>query len=246
MRIAVLADVHANLDALETVLAHIAKGPAVDAVYFAGDAVGYGPDPDECVLRLKKECSAFVAGNHDQGFTGQTDTSAFNPLALEALRWSEGKVSDEAVEVLGSWPMTARPEGADMHLVHANPVKPEGWEYIMVAQAMESSFGAFKERLCVLGHSHMAFITELDAEGQMALYGNGPDRVPFKPGARYLINAGSVGQSRDQDPRAAYALIDYDEGMQIVRVEYDVNKTAERMVKVGLHLALSERLRYGF
>ncbi|MFC1549559.1 metallophosphoesterase family protein [Nitrospirota bacterium] len=245
MRIALISDVHANLRALEAVLKHIAGSGQVDAVYHAGDAVGYGPEPTECVERIEKECAASIMGNHDHGLLGLTDIEAFNPIAVSAIEWTRENISGDALETLRALPKTEKVRTPDMLLSHANPGSPDTWEYVMSANNMQSALNATKERFCVIGHSHMPFITELDAEGRLSPHGKGPGKVNINQDSRYLINAGSVGQPRDQDPRAAYVMMD-DESIEVVRVEYDVEATAKHMLEKGLHLALSERIKYGF
>ena len=245
MKIAVISDVHSNLTALEAVLGHIASAGPVDAVYHAGDVVGYGPDPNECVSRIKAECAASIAGNHDYGILGLTGIERFNPIAVSALEWTREHINEEALEALRALHLSQRIAEPDMLLVHATPEKPEGWEYVISALGMKKALEATSERICVIGHTHMPFVTELDAEGRLSPHGKGPGKIFFNPDSRYLVNAGSVGQPRDQDVRAACVLID-DEGIEIQRVEYDIDATAKRMVDLGLHIALSERIRYGF
>jgi predicted phosphodiesterase len=245
MKIALISDVHANLRALDAVLKHIASNTRVDAIYHAGDAVGYGPEPTECVERIGQECAASIAGNHDRGLTGQTSIEGFNPIAVSAIEWTRENISGDALASLRSLPMTHNVEAPDMLLHHANPASPDRWEYVMSVLNMQNALEATKERFCVIGHSHMPFITELDAKGRLSPHGKGPGKVYMNQDSRYLINAGSVGQPRDQDPRAAYIMMD-DESIEVVRVEYDVEATAKHMLEVGLHLALSERIKYGF
>lgn len=245
MRIAFISDVHANLEALETVLKHIDDNGKVDAIYFLGDAVGYGPDPDACISLIQSVADVSVAGNHDHGLLGITDITAFNPLAAEALQWSEDKISEQNLEVLKSWQLTNYLADESIFMVHASPDVPEKWQYVISVRNMEMAFKSFTGRICLVGHSHIPFVTELNKAGQMIPYGKGPGRVQFADAARYVVNAGSVGQPRDQDPRAGYIIID-DEGIEVVRVEYDFEATARRMVDLDLHVALSERIKYGF
>lgn len=245
MKIAIISDVHANLDALEAVLKHIAASGPVDAIYHGGDVVGYGPDPVDCVNRIKSDCTASIAGNHDLGLLGLTDMETFNPIAVSAIEWTRQNMDEESMEYLRTLPMSYKVEAPDMLLVHSSPHEPEKWEYVMSVLAMQKALEACSERICVVGHSHMPFVTELDAEGRLSPHGKGPGKMPFNDGSRYLINAGSVGQSRDQDIRAAYVMID-DASVEVVRVAYDVESVALRMLERGLHLALSERLKYGF
>lgn len=247
MSIAILSDIHANLDALDAVLKDIEARGGVTGIYSAGDVVGYGPDPEQCVQKVNEICKGAVAGNHDHGLLGFTSMETSNPIAKEAIEWSQDKVSEEARAIMRSWPMELDIEPG-IKIVHANPVSPEKWDYVLSVKHMELTFKHLDKatRICVVGHSHMPFITEMeDDTGRMSPYGGGGGKVFMKDNSRYLVNAGSVGQPRDQKPMAGYALID-DDSIEIVRVEYDVNAMADRMVEMGVHLALAERVRYGF
>ncbi len=244
MKVAVISDVHGNLGALEAVLKDM-KSEGVEALYFAGDAVGYGPEPEECIELLTRECTASVAGNHDHGVTGQTSTALFNHIAVYVVDWTREVLSEDAMNTLKSWPMTVRSDKTDMMVVHANPVKPSSWEYVLSQQQMKLALEFFKERICVVGHSHMPFVTSMNINEELSMHGNGPGKVFFANDTRYLVNAGSVGQPRDQDTRACYILMD-DEGIEIKRVEYDNEATAKKIEEKGIHIALAERIRYGF
>ena len=244
MKAAIISDVHGNLGALQAVLKDM-NSQGVEAVYFAGDAVGYGPEPEECIELIVKECVSCVAGNHDQGVTGQTSTALFNHIAVYVVDWTREILSESAMDTLKSWPMTARSDDANMLIVHANPIQPSGWEYVLSQQQMKTSLEFFKERVCVIGHTHMPYITELDLSERLSAHGKGPGKVFFNNDSRYIVNAGSVGQPRDQDTRAGYVLMD-DEGIEIKRVEYDNEATAKKIEEKGIHIALAERIRYGF
>ena len=247
MSIAILSDIHANLDALEAVLKDIETRGGVTEIYSVGDVVGYGPDPEQCVQKVKELCKGAVMGNHDHGLLGLSSMETSNPIAKESIQWSQDKVSEEAREIIRSWPMVFDTDNG-IKIVHANPVSPEKWDYVLSVKHMELTFKNLDEgtRICVVGHSHIPFITELEGDtGRMSPYGGAGGKVFMKDNSRYLVNAGSVGQPRDQKPLAGYALID-EQSIEIVRVEYDVNALADRMVEMGVHLALAERVRYGF
>lgn len=241
MRLAAISDVHSNLTALEAVLADIKKRKVTRKV-FVGDAVGYGPDPDEATALIAKECrGGSVAGNHDWAVLGLTDVEYFNPVARAAIRWTDETITAETRETLGKWPLAKVLKKDDMLLVHSTPVAPEEWGYLFSPQQAAPYFDSFTQKICLVGHSHMPFVAELLPTGEVAGYLDGAELLE---GCRYIINTGSVGQPRDRDPRAAYALFEGTR-VEIVRVEYDISSTQEKMREAGLPEPLILRLSYG-
>jgi diadenosine tetraphosphatase ApaH/serine/threonine PP2A family protein phosphatase len=244
MRIAVIADVHANLAALEAVLAEIDRR-GVDRICFAGDAVGYGPDPEACVALIKERTGPGVAGNHDWGLIGKTPTVDFNFMAVDVLDWTRQQCIDEVRPMLDALPLTVEVPEAGLLLAHASPHEPARWRYATGEGEVALAFRATGSPVTVIGHSHVPFVAEMMEDGNIFFHGGFVGVKERKPGLRYLVNAGAVGQPRDQNPRAACAFID-EHAIEIVRVEYDVDHTVARLKERGLHLALGERLRYGF
>lgn len=244
MRIAAISDVHSNFAALVAVLRDIERRKA-DRIVFVGDAVGYGPAPNDCTLKLRDVSSVMIAGNHDHGALELTDISRFNEVAQEVTLWTRGQLSPEAKNILRALPLEAVVPELDTRLVHASPWEPSLWHYVKSQDFMLYAFKFFTERVCLIGHTHVPYITELDSSGTLTAHGGKGPRVEFRQGSRYLINTGSVGQPRDQDPRASYLIMD-DSGAEIVRVEYPVERTREIMQALGFHTMLIERLKYGF
>ncbi len=241
MRLAAISDVHSNLEALEAVLVDL-RNRKITRKAFVGDAVGYGPEPNEVTERIKSECrSGSVAGNHDWAVLGLTDVEYFNPVARAAILWTERAASVETRKTLESWPLAKVLKKDDLLLVHSTPVSPEEWHYLVSPSQAAAFFGSFSERICVVGHSHVPFIAELRTGGEVTAYSGGAE---LKEGCRYIVNAGSVGQPRDRDPRAAYALFE-DDRVEIVRVAYDIAATQKKMAAAGLPEPLIERLSYG-
>lgn len=241
MRLAAISDVHSNLEALEAVLADIRKRKITRKV-FVGDAVGYGPEPNEVTARIKKECrSGSVAGNHDWAVLGLTDIEYFNPVARAAIRWTDEAVTEETRKTLESWPIVKVLKKDGILLVHSTPVAPEEWHYLFSPAQAAPFFGTFEQRICLVGHSHVPFVAELLPSGEVKAHSEGAE---LREDARYIINIGSVGQPRDHDPRAAYALFE-DGKVEIVRIPYDVAATQEKMARAGLPVPLVERLSYG-
>ncbi len=240
MRLAVISDVHANLEALEAVLKDIKKKKP-QGVLFLGDAVGYGPNPNECLELLRGSCMVFLGGNHDWAAIGRTDLEYFNEYAKAALLWTKEVLTEENRKFIETLPAQKRLKKQNMLLVHSSPKEPEAWHYLLTLWDAEVNFHYFDERICILGHSHLPFVIERLPSGEMITYNN---RADLGQNERYLINSGSVGQPRDRDPRACYALVD-DNRVEFVRVEYNREETQRKMHAAGLPLPLIERLSKG-
>lgn len=242
MKIAIISDVHSNLEALESVLKDIRK-KRIERILFLGDAVGYGPNPNNCIDVLKKECEILLAGNHDRAAVGMTDIEYFNEFARAAIIWTAETLTEEHKELLSRLPVSKRFYSGveDLFLVHSTPKEPESWRYLLTLWDAEVNFNYFAERICLLGHSHVPFIIERNLSGEMMVY---RDNASLKSGLRYIVNAGSVGQPRDGDPRACYAIMDGD-SIRFVRIDYNIKKTQKKMVEAGLPKPLIDRLEYG-
>ncbi len=240
MRYALLSDVHANLEALEAVLRdiHIRK---IEDILFLGDAVAYGPDPNECLELLMKKCNIILAGNHDWGVIGRTDITYFNEYARAAIEWTKDILTEKNLKNLRSFPVQEEIGKQDVLLVHSTPKEPEEWHYLFTLWDAEINFYHFSNKYCFLGHSHFPFIIKRLPSGELVTY---KEKVPKGQTERYIMNVGSVGQPRDGDPRASYAIVD-DEKMEIVRVSYDVEAVQTKMRKAGLPSFLVERLSTG-
>ena len=240
MYYAVLSDVHANLEALEAVLRDADKRNIED-ILFLGDAVGYGPDPNECVELLERRCKILIAGNHDWGVTGLTDINYFNEYARYAIEWTMGVITDAHSKLLRSLPAGKESKDDDMLLVHSTPREPEKWHYLLTLRDAEMNFDYFDNTFCFLGHSHQPFIIEKVPSGELLEY---TETARIKKSSRYIINAGSVGQPRDGDARASYIVIGNSE-VEIVRIPYNIEGVQEKMRKEYLPYPLIERLATG-
>ena len=237
---AVISDVHANAEALRSVLKDI-KTREIRDIFFLGDAVGYGPDPNECLKLLKSECNIMIAGNHDWGVLGLADTDSFNQYARIALIWSGGVLEAENIEILRMSPLKAEVGGPDITLVHATPYEPERWHYLLTLSDAETSFHYMQTDICFIGHSHRPFIIGRDLSGTFL---TDKKEMHKQKDSRYIVNSGSVGQPRDGDPRASYAVVE-DDRIEIIRVRYDIQATQKKMQDAGLPQPLIERLSYG-
>jgi len=240
VRYAILSDVHGNLEALRAVLADARERS--DGALCLGDVVGYGADPGPCVDLVAERCESVIAGNHERAVTGQIGLDWFNPWARTAAEWTRTRLTADAQAWLAALPLVR--EVADATLVHASPAHPEEWEYLIAPEDGFAAFGAFATRVCFVGHSHLP---RAWAQGS---WGHDHDAVPstvaLQAGSRYIVNVGSVGQPRDRDPRAAYAIWDLDRRcVEIRRVTYDVAAARAKILAAGLPRLLAERLVEG-
>ena len=208
MRIAILSDIHANLIALEAVLAEVdTLGP--DALWCLGDTVGYGPEPQACAELIGARAAQCLAGNHDLAVTGQLSLDKFNAVAREAALWQREHIRPEIVEWLGELP--GRQEVEDVTLAHASPRDPV-WEYIVDEQVAGANSDHFQTQICLVGHSHQAMGWRLNESGWWGWGRVQRTQIPAGEALslgeedRWILNPGSVGQPRDGDPRASFAL----------------------------------------
>ncbi len=243
MRSAVIADIHSNLEAFQAVLRDLEERGGADEIWCLGDIVGYGPDPRECIRLLRQQHAVCVAGNHDWAAIGKLDTSAFNPEAAAACQWTAEALKKEDVDYLAGLPLTLRL--GDFTLAHGSPREPI-WEYVLSTQAAKANFGCFDSRFCLIGHSHSPLLFELDAKDSCRLH-QLPEELSLRTGSRFIINCGSVGQPRDGDPRASYAIIDTEtETLWHHRVKYDFKVTQEKILDADLPVRLASRLSVGW
>ncbi len=241
MKIALVSDIHANLEALQSVLKDIAKEGA-ETVHFLGDAVGYGCSPNECVALLKKMCDIRLLGNHDYAAMGLEATTSFNQVAQTSMEWTLANLSRKTVSLLADFEMQASFE--DYHLVHASPDYPEDWNYILNQEQAAEQFEHFKEKVCFVGHSHLPMIFSVDGDGQVESAVK--SELAFEENKKYIVNVGSVGQPRDNDARACYVILDtVEKCLRYRRVEYDITAVQKKMRQAMLPDFLVERIAVG-
>ena len=243
LRALIVSDVHSNLEAFTSVVEDAGSHGGFDEVWSLGDLVGYGPDPGAAIEMLSRFTHHAVSGNHDLASVGLLGLEAFNPYAEAANRWTSGVLSAEEREYLSSLPL--RMEVGEFTFVHGSPRDPV-WEYVVSIWIATENFGHFDTLRCLVGHSHIPFICRLD-EAKGAVFVGPSYGVPYYLGeARLIINPGGVGQPRDGDPRAAYAIYDSEEDtVTHYRVRYDIATTQKKMRTHGLPEYLVERLDYG-
>ncbi len=238
MRLGILTDIHANVPALEAVLEDL-RAQQFDQLVSLGDVVGYGPDPHGCLNILADLPIEHLQGNHEARLL-DLPTGRFNTMAETAIEFNRAQLSDDEMKFIADFP-PQRSIGKDVLAVHGSPYDRD--EYILGLDQMHAAIESLAESdhwICVCGHTHQQYV--FDGERAKA----GPLTVELSREKRYLINAGSVGQPRDGDPRAAYALIDLESGqLDLRRVEYDVERAAGFILDAGLPEYLARRLRVG-
>lgn len=240
MRYAIISDIHGNLESLRAVLDD-AHGRA-DAAVCLGDVVGYGAEPAACIELVAERCQAVVGGNHEHAVAGLLALDWFNPYARVAAEWTRDRLDDDHRAWLAVLPLVRELE--DATLVHASPAQPDEWEYLMSAEDGYAAFPAFATRLCFVGHSHVPGVWMQGSWGRAHEPGVG--EITIDPGTRYIVNVGSVGQPRDRDPRAAWALWDTEaRRVSVRRVAYDVHAARAKIVAAGLPRFLADRLAQG-
>ncbi len=241
MRYAFFSDVHANLEALKAVILDFRK-EKIDRIFFLGDAVGYGPNPNECVQLIDEIAEVKLMGNHDYAALGLMDTDYFNQYAVESIDWTKHSLGEKTIEIMSDFEITT--EVDDIFMAHSSPKEPERWHYILDMDDVRENFNFFKSKICLVGHTHRPFIVSLNEDGNTVISHKQEEKL--YPDRKYLMNIGSVGQPRDGDPRSAYLIIDSDEQKAFCkRVSYDLNNTQKQMAEHGLPEYLIERLAVG-
>jgi len=239
LRYAILADVHGNYDALEAVLDD-ARSVGADAYLCLGDIVGYGAEPDRCVEAVRELRGLAVAGNHDFAAVDKTSIEYFNNDARDAVLWTRSALSDAHKDYLAGLEMTAIVN--DLTLVHSTLHAPEMFNYVLNPYDAELCLQHLTTPLCFLGHSHSPIIF-LETNRIEPVFDTS---FEIEPGQRALINVGSVGQPRDQNPHAAYGLYDtHTRRFELRRTPYNVDAAVSKILDAGLPGANALRLRLG-
>jgi diadenosine tetraphosphatase ApaH/serine/threonine PP2A family protein phosphatase len=242
MRVAVLSDVHANVRALQAVLADI-DAFAPDELWCLGDVVGYGASPNECCSIIRERADLCLCGNHDLAVIGKLDLAEFSGEAAVAARWTQTVLDDGHREwLLSLEPLAARP---GVELFHASPRDPV-WDYVLSEQIGLESLELTTAPLVLVGHSHVALALSSDKPGEIE-GGLAPDGAALDlSSGRWLANPGSVGQPRDGDPRAAWLLVDFvQKRAAFRRIAYAVEAAQADIRAAGLPDSLAGRLAFG-
>jgi len=246
MRILILSDIHANFTALEAALAKAAG--RWDVAVCLGDIVGYGPDPAEVSEKIRGLTQACIRGNHDKAVAGIMSTEDFNPVAKAAVDWTRSQLSPELMKWLAELPQGPL---ASNGIVMVHGAFQDEDEYVFTpAQALEGLLDS-TAGVTFFGHTHhQGGFSYLD--NNLEVLQNRPRPTEFfaplriEPNKRYLLNPGSIGQPRDADPRASFAIADLDnQTVEFWRVPYEIGKVQSRMRKAGLPEPLVQRLEFG-
>jgi len=241
MRYGILSDVHSNREALDAVLAAL-NGDGVDCVLCGGDLVGYAAEPAACVDAVRAACHGVVAGNHDWAVVGKFPSDWFHEAAQAAIRWTAEHLGESTRQYLSDLPLT----WSDSHvtLAHGTLHEPGAFHYLFDAGIAAESLAVQRTPVAFVGHTHVpvTFMNEVSGDVRL-LRGN---VVHLQPGARYLVNVGSVGQPRDQHPEAAYCLYDTDrQRLEFRRVPYPVAQVQAKIRAAGLPAWFADRLARG-
>jgi len=244
MRYLVVADIHSNLEALQTVMCHAEAQGGFESIWCLGDIVGYGADPVPCIDLLRSYPLASVSGNHDLAAIDMLSMDEFNGYAREAVLWTRQQLGLDDREFLAGNPLSRVEDGVT--LLHGTPRNPIWDNYLpqfLSKDHVADSFLQFSTPSCLVGHSHIPFMCIEDDAQFIALQ---PAQRKLLSQARCVVNPGSVGQPRDEDSRAAYALYDAEtDTFTHYRVEYDIEATQAKIIAAGLPDILASRLSDG-
>ena len=250
MRILILSDIHANLEALEACLA---AAPPHDRVFNLGDIVGYGANPNEVTERSRELGTVFVRGNHDKACSGVTSLEDFNPIAGLAVLWTRQKLKPDNLSFLHDLPSGPISPVEGLQCVHGSPRDED--EYVLMRRDAYSILGRAAAPVTFFGHTHVQggfwIDDETDEEGGLELKytsrtGLQQLTVQLRETGKYMINPGSIGQPRDGDPRAAFLIYDTEQrAVTFFRVPYDIAAAQEKIFAAGLPERLAIRLEEG-
>jgi predicted phosphodiesterase len=249
MRLAIIADVHSNLEALESVLRRL-REEEVDAILNLGDLVGYNANPAECLEMLEGARALNLAGNHDLALLEPTRAESFNIIAYQALKWCREQLSPRHLGLLQDLPLTRRLEGGEGGFLacHGTPTSADTYiaYHFQGKRVLSRLSRETGHKVCFFGHTHRRALWYRDIRGKVAVQEISEPRVKLTPQCHYLINPGSVGQPRDGNPEAAYAIFDDQEfTIHFKSTPYDVAGAQRRILAAGLPPYLAERLARG-
>lgn len=240
MRYAIISDIHGNYDALASVLKALINDK-IDKYICLGDLVGYGAEPQKCIDAARETCVVNIAGNHDFACVEKTNIEFFNAFAKEATLWTRKNITPDGRAWLGNLPLLADVDD-DFTVVHGTLYSPPLFDYIQTTFDAYLSLQVLQKRVCFLGHSHVPISFFM---GEAITYSL-DSVIRLNPGIKALVNVGSVGQPRDDNPRASYAVYDTNTSIiEIRRQEYDIESAVKKIRDAGLPEVLGERLKYG-
>ena len=239
MKYAIFGDIHANLEALQAVLADAEQQGCTNYVC-TGDIVGYASDPNECLRIVREMDCPVVKGNHDEESTLSTSLEGLNPLAKQAMEWTRAQLNEDEQDFLKNMKLVR--QVADFTIVHATLDTPGSWTYVTNKFDAMASFSYQFTQLCFYGHTHTPRIyVKSDSVEPLE-----ETEVNLEMGRKYFINVGSTGQPRDGDWRASYVVYDSDnQNVTIRRIDYDIQKAQDKIIEAGLPEMLAHRLTLG-
>ncbi|MFH1379430.1 MAG: metallophosphoesterase family protein [bacterium] len=244
MRYGVFADIHSNIDAFEVVLNYFEK-EKIHQLICSGDIVGYGPNPNECIKRIRNlKNLVIVAGNHDKAVVGMKDTRWFNDFAARAILWTKRQLDCSNHGYLTKLHNTI--DQSQFFVVHGSPRDPLD-EYMLAPTQFQDAVTFYSSPVCFVGHTHVPNCFTYDSLKRIKIKSPmSKDTIKIEQDAQVMYNPGSVGQSRDGDPRASCAVYDTsNKTIKLVRLEYDIKSVQSKMRKAQLPLYLIERLSTG-
>lgn len=240
MRYGIFGDIHSNLEAFERVINAYQK-ERIDKYIFVGDVVGYGADPNRCIEELKKLNAESVCGNHDWAVVELFDIDYFNDEAKRAIEWTKKRLNKEEKEFLESLKLVNKKQS--FSVVHASLERPEFFDYLISIESARECFKRMDENLCFVGHTHSPMVFFMDSNEIRYAFDR---RIEIEPGVKYIINVGSVGQPRDNNPEACFCIYDSSEKViEVKRVSYDVESSKDKILRAGLPAVTGYRLLGG-
>jgi predicted phosphodiesterase len=244
MKIAIMSDIHSNLEALGTVLKDIKKAK-VDKIWVLGDIIGYGPNPKECLDLVREKADVIIQGNHEFALIYSERAKSFNPMAFKGLRYSESRLSEEDIAFIKKMPLDAIIPELRIVLTHATYPEYGDFKYFKTHFSLSREISEIPTKICFVGHTHVPFVFGKQLNFCPLIYNKS---MEIQKEERYIINVGSVGQPRDLDPRACYFLVNIlNKEIKIVikRLDYDIQATVRKIREAALPTFLGTRLKYG-
>lgn len=232
MNIAIISDIHSNLEALTAVLSEL-DSRKISQIFCLGDVVGYGANPNECIQLLWERDIPCVAGNHDKAAIKEIDIDDFSEAARAGIIWTRSVLTHESIQYLKGLPLSLEAHG--IMFVHSSPDEPQEFRYLIYPEDTFFSYKAFSGSLCVVGHTHRPVVF---CEDMVSTH--------ITRDKKFIVNVGSVGQPRDGNWRACFLLFDTDAwSLEYARMEYDVNTSRQKILSAGLPKKLGDRLLVG-
>ena len=247
MQVAVLGDVHSNLEALSVVLEDCERR-GIEKILQVGDVVGYGPDPGPCIDALRDRDAVICLGNHDAAVLGRLSLDLFNPFARFAVEWTRSQLDEEDLAFLHNLPLFQVLFEEDLTLVHGSLHEPAEFDYVRSLSSARLSLEAQQTKACFVGHTHQPCLFTLDGgvDFQYRPEFESEHYYAMEGSQLALVNVGSVGQPRDEDPRTGYVLYDTTAGTcTLIRLEYPIEIVQAKIRESHLPEVLADRLTYG-